>query len=116
MLRSILSFLCLLSVTSSQESGPECAVEDVTFELVTGYVYSGRDDMIDSRPGTLMLEDCVRMCRENAACQAANFETGLCVLFKSNAASAPRKLPLKTQLMKRLGEKFYSILVKQQRP
>ncbi len=62
---------------------------DVHFELVTGMVYTAPDDMLDSRPGTLMLTDCIELCRRNATCKAANFETGLCVLFGSSAEEYP---------------------------
>ena len=33
------------------------------FELVTGQVYTAPEDMLDSRPGTLMLTDCIDLCR-----------------------------------------------------
>ena len=59
------------------------------FELVTGQVYTAPDDMLDSRPGTLMLTDCIDLCRSNSSCRAANFETGLCVLFSSSAREFP---------------------------
>ena len=70
-------------------SPPPCAEKDVRFELVTGYVYTAPDDMLDSRPGTLMLTDCIDLCRKNATCRSANFETGLCVLFASSADQYP---------------------------
>ena len=58
-------------------------------ELVTGMVYTAPEDMLDSRPGTLMLTDCIDLCRNNNTCRAANFETGLCVLFSSSASQYP---------------------------
>ena len=64
-------------------------MQDTHFELVTGYVYTAPDDMLDSRPGTLMLTDCIELCRRNVTCKAANFETGLCVLFASSAEEFP---------------------------
>ena len=73
---------------TSPTSAP-CAESDVRFELVTGYVYTAPDDMLDSRPGTLMLTDCIDLCRKNATCRSANFETGLCVLFASSADQYP---------------------------
>ncbi len=71
----------------------ECPDADVHFELITGFVYTAPDDMLDSRPGTLMLTDCIELCRRNATCRAANFETGLCVLFASSAEEYPGKRP-----------------------
>ena len=68
-----------------------CDEKDTHFELVTGYVYTAPDDMLDSRPGTLMLTDCIELCRRNATCKSANFETGLCVLFGSSAQDFPGK-------------------------
>ena len=68
-----------------------CPERDVHFELVTGHVYTAPDDMLDSRPGTLMLTDCIELCRRNATCKSANFETGLCVLFGSSAEEYPGK-------------------------
>ena len=62
-----------------------CSDEDTNFELVTGYVYSAPSDMLDSRAGTLMMAECIDMCRQNASCKAFNYETGLCVLIDSNA-------------------------------
>ena len=41
--------------------------------------------MLDSQPGTLMLTDCIDTCRANASCRSITYETGLCVLFSSNA-------------------------------
>ena len=63
--------------------------QNTHFELITGYVYTAPDDMLDSRPGTLMLTDCIELCRRNATCKSANFETGLCVLFGSSAEEYP---------------------------
>ena len=73
------------------EQGFACDDKDTHFELVTGYVYTAPDDMLDSRPGTLMLTDCIELCRRNSTCKSANFETGLCVLFGSSAADFPGK-------------------------
>lgn len=78
-----------------------CSDDSVTFELITGYVYSAPADMLDSQPGTLMLTDCIQTCRQNASCQAINYETGLCVLFSSNADAYPGNtlihLPMKAK-------------------
>ena len=75
-----------------QNSGFNCNEKDTHFELVTGYVYTAPDDMLDSRPGTLMLTDCIELCRRNVTCKSANFETGLCVLFGSSAQDFPGML------------------------
>ncbi|MPC15555.1 hypothetical protein E2C01_008350 [Portunus trituberculatus] len=69
-----------------------CPPEQINFELVTGYVYSAPADMLDSQPGTLKLTDCIDMCRNNRSCMAVNYETGLCVLFSSNADMYPVKV------------------------
>jgi hypothetical protein len=53
--------------------------------MVTGFVYTAPSDMLDSQPGTLMLTDCIDTCRKNSSCKSINYETGLCVLFSSNA-------------------------------
>jgi hypothetical protein len=69
-----------------------CADKDTHFELITGYVFTSPEDMLDSRPGTLMLTDCIELCRRNSTCKSANFETGLCVLFGSSAEDYPGKI------------------------
>ncbi|CAL4123343.1 unnamed protein product, partial [Meganyctiphanes norvegica] len=58
---------------------------DTSFELITGYVYSSADDIMDSKIGTLQLTECIELCQSQPQCQALNFETGLCVLFRSQA-------------------------------
>ncbi|XP_064113013.1 uncharacterized protein LOC135219835 [Macrobrachium nipponense] len=68
----------------STRNEPDCNGEE-TFELITGFVYSSADDIIDSQIGTLQLSDCIDLCQENPQCQALNFETGLCVLFRTAA-------------------------------
>lgn len=78
---------CLAS--SDQSIYDLLLLPQVYFELVTGYVYSSPADMLDSQPGTLMLTDCIDMCRRNRSCMAVNYETGLCVLFSSNADMYP---------------------------
>jgi hypothetical protein len=82
----------LISAQSSFCSSP---VDNIHFELVTGKVFTAPEDMLDSRPGTLMLTDCIDLCRANNTCRAANFETGLCVLFSSSAQQFPGKNPCK---------------------
>ncbi|XP_043232615.1 uncharacterized protein LOC122386931 [Amphibalanus amphitrite] len=79
----LLALVSWAALTAAQTDS--CSDEDTNFELVTGYVYSAPSDMLDSRAGTLMLAECIDMCRQNASCQAFNYETGLCVLIDSNA-------------------------------
>jgi hypothetical protein len=67
----------------------ECDPDMIGFELITGFVYSAPSDLLDSLPGTLMLTDCLEACQSNDTCQSVNYETGLCVLFRSNADSYP---------------------------
>ena len=52
---------------------------------MSGFVYTAPQDMLDSQPGTLILNDCIETCRGNSSCKSINFETGLCVLFSSSA-------------------------------
>lgn len=75
--------------TGPSAGSDECDPEMVGFELVTGYVYTAPTNMLESVPGTLMLTDCLESCQANDSCQAVNYETGLCVLFSSNADSNP---------------------------
>ena len=63
-------------------------------ELVTGKVFTAPEDILDSRPGTLMLTDCIDLCLANSTCRSANFETGLCVLFSSSAQQYPGQTQL----------------------
>jgi len=63
----------------------DCPQDQVSFEMVTGYVYTAPSDMLDSQPGTLMLTDCIATCARNSSCKSINYETGLCVLFSSSA-------------------------------
>lgn len=55
-------------------------------------MFSASDELLDSVPGTLMLNDCLEQCQMNESCSAVNYETGLCVLFSSNADNLPGKL------------------------
>ena len=75
--------LCLAGVSAQENS--ECPSDFVSFEVITGFVYTAPADMLDSQPGTLILNDCIETCRKNASCKSINFETGLCVLFSSSA-------------------------------
>lgn len=67
----------------------DCDPELIGFELITGYVFSAPGNVLDSIPGTLMLTDCLEICQGNDSCQCVNYETGLCVLFSSNADQMP---------------------------
>lgn len=93
MLRLLLSIslLVVASVPVKSQSEIECTSSDTTFELMTGFVFTSPGEILETRPDTLQLADCIQTCRSNSSCQALNFETGLCVLFKSNAIVAPGK-------------------------
>ncbi|XP_076374702.1 ZP and PAN domain-containing protein neyo [Megalopta genalis] len=78
--------------TGPSAGSDECDPEMVGFELVTGYVYTAPTDMLYTKPGTLMLTACLELCQTNDSCQAVNYETGLCVLFSSNADTNPAAL------------------------
>ncbi|TDG50882.1 hypothetical protein AWZ03_002537 [Drosophila navojoa] len=69
----------------------ECDPDLLGFEIITGYVFSAPGRLLDSLPGTLMLTDCLESCQTNETCQSVNYETGLCVLFSSNADILPGK-------------------------
>lgn len=69
----------------------DCDPDMIGFELVTGFVFSAPSNVLDSIPGTLMLTDCLETCQGNDSCQSVNYETGLCVLFSSNADVMPGK-------------------------
>jgi len=71
--------------TAIAQDTQDCPADFVSFEVVTGYVYTAPADMLDSQPGTLMLTDCIDTCRGNSSCKSINYETGLCVLFSSSA-------------------------------
>nr|CAD7257703.1 unnamed protein product [Timema shepardi] len=89
----LLHIMVLTSTTLTQEEiTEECDSEMIGFELVTGYVFSAPGDLLDSLPGTLMLTDCLETCQGNESCQSINYETGLCVLFSSNADIHPGAL------------------------
>lgn len=75
----------------SPSSLDDCDPEMIGFELITGNVFSAPSNVLDSIPGTLMLTDCLETCQGNESCQSVNYETGLCVLFSSNADVLPGK-------------------------
>lgn len=70
----------------------DCDPDMIGFELVTGYVFSAPGNVLDSIPGTLMLTDCLETCQGNDSCRSVNYETGLCILFSSNADALPGKM------------------------
>lgn len=59
--------------------------------FVFRYVFSAPSQILDDIPGTLMLTDCLEQCQANDTCRAVNYETGLCVLFSSDADQLPGK-------------------------
>jgi hypothetical protein len=59
------------------------------FEKIYSYMFSAANQMLDSVPGTLMLSDCLDLCQNNDTCSSVNYETGLCILFTSNADKMP---------------------------
>ncbi|XP_036223875.2 uncharacterized protein [Bactrocera oleae] len=80
-------------IANDQDSNfRECDKELIGFEIITGYVFSAPGKLLTSMPGTLMLTDCLDACRKDTACHAANYETGLCVLFSANADKLPGAL------------------------
>ena len=76
----------------NSDAQDECPDDQLSFEMISGYVYTAPADMLDSQPGTLMLTDCIDKCRANATCKSINYETGLCVLFASSADENAGKL------------------------
>lgn len=64
----------------------------MSFELITGYVLSAPAELMLMQPGTIMLSDCLALCRQNSSCLAVNFETGLCVLLQESADKNPQAL------------------------
>lgn len=59
------------------------------FFSIFRYVFSAPGQLLESMPGTLMLTDCLEACQSNDTCGSVNYETGLCVLFSSNADKLP---------------------------
>ena len=92
-LRPLLGLSLRQQLAAGQPPVPrfDCSPENTGFELVTGFVFSSPADLLDSQPGTLMLADCLEACRLNSSCRAANYETGLCVLFSADSDHRPGK-------------------------
>jgi len=94
----LLAMTSLMTSSQAQTQPPtdpppaDCPPERVSFEMVTGFVYSSPAHMLDSLPGTLRVTDCLDTCRANLTCRAVNYETGLCVLFSSSAEENPDSL------------------------
>ncbi|XP_016990480.1 uncharacterized protein LOC108052573 [Drosophila rhopaloa] len=78
------------SVGSSVDE--DCEPDMIGFELITGYVLSAPSKQLETLPGTLMLTDCLEACQANESCSAVNYETGLCVMFRSTADQLPGSL------------------------
>ncbi|XP_030370990.1 uncharacterized protein LOC115621471 [Scaptodrosophila lebanonensis] len=80
------------AAASPSAAEEECDPDMIGFEIVTGYVLSAPSKMLDTLPGTLMLTDCLEACQSNESCSSVNYETGLCVLFKTTADKLPGSL------------------------
>ncbi|KAH8388537.1 hypothetical protein KR093_009162 [Drosophila rubida] len=74
------------------ETDEECDPDMIGFEIITGYVLSAPSKLLDTLAGTLMLTDCLEACQSNESCSSVNYETGLCVLFKTTADKLPGSL------------------------
>ncbi|XP_002023762.2 uncharacterized protein LOC6598675 [Drosophila persimilis] len=70
----------------------DCEPDMIGFELITGYVLSAPSRQLETLPGTLMLTDCLEACQANESCSSVNYETGLCVMFRSTADQLPGSL------------------------
>ncbi|XP_050340326.1 uncharacterized protein LOC126766615 [Bactrocera neohumeralis] len=70
----------------------DCDPDMIGFEIITGYVLSAPTKLLDTLPGILMLTDCLEACQANESCSAVNYETGLCVLFRTTADVLPGSL------------------------
>ena len=70
-------------------SSSECSSGTLTFELITGHVYTSPADTVTMIPGVLHLSECLEHCHNNQSCKSLNFETGLCVLLSSSALQRP---------------------------
>lgn len=90
----------------------DCDPEMIGFELITGYVFSAPGNVLDSVPGTLMLTDCLETCQGNDSCQSVNYETGLCVLFSSNADAQPGRCQVITYIRFKLQDNHIVLFTK----
>ncbi|XP_017007779.2 uncharacterized protein mey [Drosophila takahashii] len=78
--------------SASSSVDEDCEPDMIGFELITGYVLSAPSKQLETLPGTLMLTDCLEACQANESCSAVNYETGLCVMFRSTADQLPGSL------------------------
>lgn len=83
------SFLIDSLSSSPVVSSGDCSSGTLTFELITGHVYTSPADTVTMLPGVLHLSECLEHCRSNQSCNSLNFETGLCVLLSSSALQRP---------------------------
>ncbi|KAH8383570.1 hypothetical protein KR009_009342 [Drosophila setifemur] len=81
-----------MALPSSSSADEDCEPDMIGFELITGYVLSAPSKQLETLPGTLMLTDCLEACQANESCSAVNYETGLCVMFRSTADQLPGSL------------------------
>ncbi|KAH8295455.1 hypothetical protein KR018_011354 [Drosophila ironensis] len=81
-----------MATPSSSSTDEDCEPDMIGFELITGYVLSAPSKQLETLPGTLMLTDCLEACQANESCSAVNYETGLCVMFRSTADQLPGSL------------------------
>jgi len=84
--------IVLLMMAETSLAIGRCSQTDLTYQLVTGYVYQYKQHIILSKPGVLELSDCLFMCLNLVSCLAINYETGLCVAFNSSATQHPDSL------------------------
>jgi len=70
----------------------DCQNGFVTFELITGHVFTAPSDTVTMLPGILHLIECMDYCLSNDTCKSLNFETGLCVLLSSSSTERPQAL------------------------
>lgn len=91
------------------DSSIDCHLFNFFYLSWCRYVFSAPDQLLESMPGTLMLTDCLEACQANESCGAVNYETGLCVLFSSNADKLPGKC-LQTEKWWKRRKKTISVL------
>ncbi|XP_046397609.1 uncharacterized protein LOC124164362 [Ischnura elegans] len=87
--------------------GFDCDPDMMGFELVTGSMFRGGGEGEGLGPGgrglargrqmavlveMLVLGECIEACAANSSCRSLNYETGLCVLFDTDADEHPDSL------------------------
>lgn len=92
----MIKLIVLIYLVTGSKAAFTCPFRDEAFELVTGYVFTSPQSILDTRPGVLKLDECIEACRGNSTCLSVNYETGLCVLFSSSAEETPGEKPFKT--------------------